>query len=357
MTLYGLIMAGGVGSRLWPRSRREQPKQFLPLLSERTMLQETADRVAPIIDPDTTLVVTGREYVQIARDQLPEVPAANIIGEPSGKGTAPCIGLGSLAIVAQEPDATMAVLSADHMIRKAGVFRNALKAAEQVARQGYLVTLGITPDRPHTGYGYIQRGASLGGNGGFEAFEVARFVEKPDHATAERYIAEGGYSWNAGIFIWRVDTIMAALQAHLPRLRAQLDMIAASGGPNLAAAFASVWDDVENVTIDYGVLERAERVAVIPVDIGWSDVGDWNTLAELSGAVAPANVVQADHVGIDTEGTLVYSDTKRMIATVGLHNFVVVDTGDALMIAPRDRAQDVKKLVDELKARRRPDLL
>ncbi len=357
MTLYALIIAGGTGSRLWPRSRAGMPKQFLPLLSEHTMLQETANRIAPLVDPGAILVATGREYVELARAQLPDVPPQNIIGEPSGRGTAPCIGLGAIEIRRRDPDATIAVLSADHMIRKADLFREALVAAAEVARQGYLVTLGITPDRPHTGYGYIRRGASLGRYNGFEAFDVARFVEKPDRATAEAYLAEGGYSWNAGIFVWRVDAIMAALRTCLPELSARLDAIAAAGGPGLPQAFEGVWEGIESVTIDYGVLERAGRVAVIPVDIGWSDVGDWNTVAELAGSNGGGNVVQAEHIGLDTHGTLVYSDSQRLIVTLGLENFVVVDTGDALMIAPRDRAQDVKKIVEELRSRDRTDLL
>ncbi len=220
-----------------------------------------------------------------------------------------------------------------------------------MAQAGYLVTLGIAADRPHTGYGYIQQGSSLGQHQGLDAFEVARFVEKPDRATAERYLAQGGYSWNAGIFIWRVDAIMDALEQYLPDLHAQLAAIAAAGGPGRPEAFHGIWENVANITIDYGVMERAERVALIPVEIGWSDVGDWNTLAELAAGEADANVVQAEHVGIDTRGTLIYSDSQRVIATVGLENFVVVDTEDAVLIAPRDRAQDVKQLVDELRAR------
>lgn len=357
MTLFGLIMAGGAGSRLWPRSRRALPKQFLPLLGERTMLQETAERVAPLIPAERLLVATGREYVGHARAQLPDVPSRNIIGEPSGKGTAPCIGLGAMEILRQDPDAVMAVLSADHMIRDAEQFRQALVAAEELAREGYLVTLGITPDAPHTGYGYIQRGHGLGRPNGFDSFEVARFVEKPGRETAEHYLREGGYSWNAGIFIWRVDTIMAALQAHLPRLRAQLDAIASAGGPGIPEAFGETWGTVDPITIDFGVLERAARVAVIPVDLGWSDVGDWNTLAGLAGASDGRNIAQAEHLAIDTTDTLVHSDNGRLIATVGLDNFVVVDTGDAVLIAPRDRAQDVKQIVDALRARGRDDLL
>lgn len=360
MTLYGLIMAGGTGSRLWPRSRRKLPKQFLPLLSERTMVQETMDRIASIIDPVNTMIVTGHEYVEHAVSQLEHVPLLNIIAEPSGRGTAPAIGLGAIEIARREPTATMAVLSADHMIRKAHAFRQALKAAEEVAQQGYLVTLGIRPREPHTGYGYIQRGPSMGQFQGFEAYEVARFVEKPDRPTAERYMAEGNYSWNAGIFVWRVDVILAALKNYLPDLYTQLRSIEAAGGPSLPQAFDDVWGDVANVTIDYGVMERASKVAIIPVDIGWSDVGDWDTLTGLaleSNDSEQPNVVYGQHIGIDTHGTLVYSDKDRLIATIGLENFVIVDTGDALMIAPRDRAQDVKKIVDELRARERGDLL
>jgi mannose-1-phosphate guanylyltransferase len=210
MTLYALIMAGGTGSRLWPRSRRNLPKQFLPLFGERTMVQETMDRIAPIVDPAHTMIVTGHDYVRHAVEQMEHVPLNNIIAEPSGKGTAPAIGLGAVEIAHREPGATMAVLSADHMIRKARAFRQALLAAEQVAQQGYLVTLGIKPSEAHTGYGYIQRGASIGTFGGFDAYEVARFVEKPNRQTAEGYVSEGNYSWNAGIFVWRADAILQA---------------------------------------------------------------------------------------------------------------------------------------------------
>jgi mannose-1-phosphate guanylyltransferase len=353
--MYILIMAGGVGSRLWPRSRAAKPKQFLPLLSGQTMLQETIERVRPLAPDDHILIATGRDYLELTAEQLPQVPRENIIGEPSGKGSAPCIGLGALAILRTDPDAVMVVLSSDHQIQKVEAFREALKAAEQLAQAGYLVTLGIQPTEPHTGYGYIHRKASLGQFNGFEAYDVERFVEKPDRATAEQYLATGEYSWNAGIFIWRADAIVSAFERHLPRLQQQLNEIAEAGGPSDQAAFGATWEAIQNVTIDYGIMERAERVAVIPVDIGWSDVGDWNTLTEI--ADADANLVQAQHVGLTTTNTLIYSDSDRLIATIGLEDFLIVDTSDALLIAPRDRAQDVKKLVDELKRRGRTDVL
>lgn len=353
--MYALIMAGGVGSRLWPRSRIAKPKQFLPLLSSATMLQDTVARIQPLVSADHILIATGRDYLELTAEQLPDVPRSNMIGEPSGKGSAPCIGLGALAILRDDPDAVMVVLSSDHQIQKVELFREALKAAEELAHQGYLVTLGIEPTEPHTGYGYIHRQSMLGQFNGFSAYAVERFVEKPDRATAEQYLATGGYSWNAGIFIWRADAIMAAFSDYLPQLSGQLTTIAEAGGPSDQAAFGATWDEIQNVTIDYGIMERAARVAVIPVDIGWSDVGDWNTLAEI--ADANEKLVQAQHIGIATTNTLVYSDSERLIATIGLADFLVVDTGDALLIAPRDRAQEVKTLVDELKRRGASDVL
>ncbi len=354
--MYALIMAGGTGTRLWPRSRSAKPKQFLALLGERTMLQETTDRILPLVRPEELIIVTGQKYVELSAEQLPDVPRQNLIGEPSGKGSAPAIGLGALSMLRDNPDAVMAVLSSDHLIQKADVFREALKAAEELAQQGYLVTLGIQPTEPQTGYGYIQRKAEIGAYNGFTAYEVQRFVEKPSRDKAEEYVQSGEYSWNAGIFIWRADRIMEAFGEYLPQLREQLTSIEAAGGPSNPQAFGDVWESIESITIDYGIMEQAERVAVIPVDIGWNDVGDWDSLTELA-PKQDTNVVQAEHVGIDTTNTLVYSDSNRLIATIGLDNFLVIDTGDTVLIAPRSRAQDVKKIVDELKRRGRTDLL
>lgn len=352
--MYAVIMAGGTGTRLWPRSRTSKPKQFLPLVGKHSMLQETVDRIAPLVAGEQTLVVTGSQYVELTAEQLPGVPRANIVGEPSGKGSAPAIGLGALAIERDDPDGVMVVLSSDHLIRNVAAFRSALEAAEQLANDGWLVTLGIPPTEPHTGYGYIHRRDSLGTFGGFEAFAVERFVEKPDSATAEEYVRSGEYSWNAGIFVWRADRFMSAVERYLPRLFTQLRAIGDAGGPRDAAGFAAGWDQIDPVTVDYGIMERAERVAVIPVDIGWSDVGDWDTLA---GIALDGSDGHPHHLAIDTTATLVYSESDRVIATIGLENFLIVDTGDAIMIAPRSRAQDVKQLVDELRRRGRTDVL
>ncbi len=319
------------------------------------MLQQTVERIASIIDPEHVLIVTGQRYVDLVAEQLPDVPRANIIGEPSGKGSAPAIGLGALQIGHDDPDGVMVVLSSDHQIGKPDQFRDALGAAEQVARDGYLVTLGVQPTAPHTGYGYIQRSTSLGTFNDFQAYDVARFVEKPDRATAEEYLATGLYSWNAGIFVWRADMIMEAFKQYMPGLRQQLDALTDTNAAPGDDAFNHVWDQIAPITIDYGVMERAQRVAVLPIDIGWSDVGDWDTLAAL--ANPDAQLSNIEHVGLDTQDTLVYSAQNKVIATVGLDNFLVIDTGDALLVAPRDRAQDVKKVVDELRRRGRTDIL
>ena len=353
-----LVLAGGTGSRLWPRSRRTKPKQFLPLLSERTMLQETVDRVRDLVQPDRIFVVTGDEYAALIHEQLPEIPRDNIISEPSGRGTAPAIGLAAIQMRRSDPDAVMAVLSADHLILKDDAFRDALRAAEVAAREGFLVTLGIKPSFANTGYGYIKRGPLVSQANGLEIHRVGRFAEKPDQATAERYLAHGDYLWNAGIFVWKTQTFLDAVERSLPRLRSQLNQIQAGFGKSRSRVILNrVWDEVENITVDYGIMERAPNVAVIPVDIGWSDVGDWHTLTTLMSEDRSANVVIGPHVEVDTRSSLIYSDSGRIIATIGLEGFLVVDTGDALLIAPRDRAQDVKKIVDQLREEGRNDVL
>ena len=353
-----LVLAGGTGSRLWPRSRRTKPKQFLPLLSDRTMLQETVERVLPLVDPQRVFVVTGEEYASLIHEQLPHIPLANIIREPSGRGTAPAIGLAAIHMRRSDPDAVMAVLSADHLILRNDAFRTALQAAEQAAHEGFLVALGIKPAFANTGYGYIKCGPQITESHGLKVHRVAQFAEKPDTPTAERYLAHGDYFWNAGIFVWKTSAFLEAVDRYLPRLKSQLNQIQAGFGKSRDQVVLNrVWDDVENITVDYGIMERAPNVAVIPVDIGWSDVGDWHTLTSLLSNGHSANVVIGPHIEIDTKSTLIYSDSGRIIATIGLEGFLVVDTGDALLIAPRERAQDVKKIVDQLREEGRNDVL
>ncbi len=347
--LYALIMAGGSGTRLWPCSRGSCPKQLLGLLSERTMLQEACQRVTPLIPSDRILVVTSEVYTDVVRRQIPQVPTANIIGEPEGHGTAPCIGLSALYLRRLDREAVMAVLTADHYIEKADELRRALAAAAQVAEEGHLVTLGIEPDRPATGYGYIERAEKLAQVGRHEVYRVEKFTEKPDPATAKAFVESGRYYWNSGMFIWRVSTILREFEKLMPRFYAQLmEIDAALGTAEERAVLERIWPQVEKETIDYGIMEQAEDVAVIPVDIGWSDVGSWATLYELLPADGEGNVVVGQHIGLDTKGCLIHG-TRRLVTTIGLEDMIVVDTKDALLVCPRERAQEVRDLVRKLK--------
>ncbi|MGA9348732.1 MAG: mannose-1-phosphate guanylyltransferase [Anaerolineae bacterium] len=347
--MYALIMAGGSGTRLWPCSRETCPKQLLGLLSERTMLQEAYQRITPLIPSNRIFVVTSEAYTDVVRQQIPQVPAANIIGELEGHGTAPCIGLSALHLKLRDPEAVMAVLTADHYIEKADELRRALEAAAQLAEEGHLVTMGIQPNRPATGYGYIQRGERLAQVSGHDVYRVEKFTEKPDLTTTQVFIDSGRYYWNSGMFIWKVSTILREFKRLMPQLYAQLmEIDAALGTAEEQAVLERVWAEVENETIDYGIMERAEDVAVIPVDIGWSDVGSWVTLFELLPADGEGNVVVGQHVGLDTTGCLIHG-SRRLVTTIGLEDMVVVDTEDALLVCPRERAQEVRDLVEKLK--------
>lgn len=348
--LYALIMAGGTGSRLWPRSRTQHPKQFLDLTGDLTMLQQSQQRLLPLIPLDRTLVATNRQYVEIVTRQLPEMPSENILGEPTGRGTAAAIGLAAVHLRKRNPDALMAVLTADHLIKKTDIFRQVLKAAADVASEGWLVTLGITPNYPETGYGYIERGEFLGMVGEFDGYRVARFVEKPDLARAETYLTSGNYAWNSGMFIWKVRRILEEMEQHMPDLYAGLlkieqDLYTPQGEETLETIFPTL----PSQTIDYGIMEKAQQVAVLSVDIGWHDVGSWSAVYDVLPRDKANNVVVGRHITPDTVNSLIYSP-KRLVATIGMDDVVIVDTDDVLLVCPRSRAQDVKKIVDILKS-------
>ncbi len=349
--LYAVIMAGGVGSRLWPRSRLATPKQFLDLLGSRTMLQETVDRIEPLIPLDRVLVVAGEDHAKTVRSQVPGLPPENMITEPGPRGTAPCIGLAGVLLQQRDPTATMAVFPADHRIADATGFRKAVAAAAQIAQDDYLVTLGITPDHPHTGYGYIQRGTSLGEVQGLPVYRVQRFTEKPDAATAERFLGSGEYYWNGGIFIWRVSAILAEMARLLPQLYGELQWVAGAwDSPDREGKLAAAWERVPRTTIDYGVMEKAARVAVLPVDMGWDDVGNWASLSGLLEGDAAGNVLRGRgrSLLLDSVDSYVYSSAGRLVTLVGLEGFVVVDTEDALLICPKEQAQAVRDVVKRL---------
>jgi mannose-1-phosphate guanylyltransferase len=350
-------MAGGGGTRLWPQSRINRPKPFVDLFDEDTLIQKAYQRIRPLVPPEHIYIVAGERYANLIRTQLPELPPENFIAEPEGRNTAPAIGLGAIHIQKHAPQGVMAVLTADHLVRKEARFREAIRAAGEVAETGALVTLGIKTTGPATGFGHIEQGEPLGQFNGFEAYRAVRFTEKPDLETAVAFFASQRYHWNSGMFIWRIDRIMAEFARQMPGLHEALSTISAAiGTPHKQKTLEQVWHKVDRISIDYGVMEGAENVAVLPVDIDWSDVGSWSALYDESASAVGDNVVQAGElIDIDTEGCLVQS--HKLVATVGLRDLVIVDTGDVLLVCRRDRTQDVRKLVDQLRVEGRDKYL
>ncbi len=347
---YAVIMAGGGGTRLWPLSRNERPKQSLALLGEGTLFQIAVRRLQPLFPPERIMVVTAAIYADDLRRQCPELPEANFILEPAPRGTGPALGLSAAFLRHRDPKAIMACLTADHFIGDERLFRAALSAAGQVAGQGHLVTLGITPTFASTGFGYIQRGERLAEVGGLVAYAAARFKEKPQQPEAEAMLADGLHSWNSGMFIWQAERLLSEFERQWPEFYPHLQAIAAD-----PAVIPQVWDQAPKMTIDYGIMEGARDVAVIPAaGLKWSDVGSWDALLDVLPADADGNVaIGVEHLGLDTRGTLIHASGpgRRLIATIGVDDLVIVDTGDVLLICPRGRAQDVRQAVAALRQR------
>jgi mannose-1-phosphate guanylyltransferase len=350
--LYALILSGGAGTRLWPRSRRKRPKQFLDLIGERTLLQDTADRVAELVPAERIFVVAPPEHRELIHAQLPELRTDHVVVEPYPRGNAAAIGLAMAALHAYDPDAVVAVLPSDHVVRLRAPYRSVLISATAAAERGYLVTIGITPDRPDPGFGYIESGERLELDAPLPVHRVKRFVEKPKRDAAERMVAAGGHYWNAGMFVWRVGTILEAYREHLPKTAAALDALeGAIGTPRYEAVLSEVWEETDRTTIDYGIAERAKNVAVVPADIGWQDVGNWARLAELGGSPSAEDVI-----AVDSTGNYVYAPGKT-VALLGVNDLVVVETDDVLLVAAKDRAEEIKGIVDGLAREEKEHLL
>jgi len=338
--LYAVIMAGGSGTRFWPLSRRRRPKQLLKLSQPHSLLQQTVARLQPLIPYERIIIITTGEQAEQVCQQLPQIPRDNILVEPQGRNTAPAIALAAFYLRQRDPQAVMAVLPADHLIKKTEAFRSLLGSAAQLAAQeDCLITLGIKPDHPHTGYGYIVCGEKLG-----DCYRVKSFVEKPPLEEAERLLAAGGALWNSGMFVWRVETILAALQQHLPNLYQQLAGFKGDWNPQ---GLAEIYPRLPAVSIDYGVMEKTTQVVVFPADLGWSDLGSWASLGELFPADEQGNISHGRLLALDSHGLTVYSPDK-LVAGLGVEDLIIVDTGDVLLVCAKERAQEVKKLVELL---------
>jgi mannose-1-phosphate guanylyltransferase len=361
--MYAAILAGGVGTRLWPRSRQSQPKQFSDIVgSGRTLIQATADRIRSVVPPEKLYVVTGLPYAALASDQLPDVPTEQIIAEPSGRNTGPAIGLACAHIHRRDPNAVVAFLHSDHVVLDPDAFCAALVRARDAANAGFIVTLGIMPTFAHTGYGYIKRGEIVGGlpDGQLEVYTVEQFLEKPDRTTAESFLAEGGYYWNGGIFVCRVDVMLGEFARQLPAVAEALKRIEAalSAGPEAAqATLAEVWDTLPSISIDHGIMEHAQSVATVPLEAGWNDVGSWDALEAILQQDETRNIVAKGGIlTLESQGNIVYTD-KRIVALIHVEGLVVVDTGDTLLIGDKEHMQKVKEVVERLREQGLSDLL
>jgi mannose-1-phosphate guanylyltransferase len=350
--LHAMIMAGGGGTRFWPRSRAARPKQFLALTGDRTLLQQASDRLEALAPPERTWIATAEKYRADVEEQLPHLLPDRVIGEPCGRDTAPCIGLGAALIARHDPDATILVTPADHVIEPAREFvRGAQLAAQLIDEQpGVIVTFGIPPTFPSTGYGYIERGAEGELRNGIPVFRARQFREKPTAEVAEQMLAAGQFFWNSGIFVWKARTILDALRERKPGIHVGVERIAAGwDGPDRQRLLGSIYPELEKISIDYAVMQHAPEVRIVQAPYQWDDVGSWLALERLHPQDKEGNTVLATHAGLDTSGCIIAAEPGHLIATVGVHDLLIVHDGDATLVADRRDEGAVKRLVEYLK--------
>lgn len=350
--LHAVIMAGGSGTRFWPQSRQQRPKQLLRLHGAQTMIQQTLNRCGDLVQPDHSWVVTNAVQAEATSSQLPTVPADNVLVEPAARNTAPCIGLAAVHALRSDPDAIMFVLPADHVIETAESFRQAAEQAVEVVKadERRLVLFGIPPAFPATGYGYIERADPLPEQKA--VFDVASFREKPDQQTAQQYMESGNFYWNCGIFCWKAATILEHLKQHEPDMYAGLMTIQeAMGSARYEEVLASEFPKLNSISIDYAVLEKADGVTVIEAPFQWDDVGSWLAVARLSGADSHGNTVDGPFVGIDATNNIVRTTDGHLVAALGVDDLIIVHTDDATLVARRDDSERVKEVLQRLKER------
>lgn len=356
MKMTALIMAGGRGERFWPKSRKNLPKQFLSLTDDgKTMIQLTIERIKPLVQLEDIFVVTSKDYKQLVKEQLPGIPDENIICEPVGRNTAPCIGLGAIYIAKKYNDALMLVLPSDHQIKFNQMFHDILKKAANLAEKDYnLVTIGILPDYPETGYGYIKFNPDKTYG---HAYKVERFVEKPSLEIAKDYLSTGEYLWNSGMFIWKASSVLYNINKFMPQTYKGLDLIQkAIGSESEALILENIFPTLESQSIDYGIMEKAENIYIIPGTFGWDDVGSWLAVERMQKTNEFGNVVNGNVITVNTHNCIIQGSPK-LIAAVGLENVIVVDTNDAILICNKDNAGNIKTVLENLKVCNRDEYL
>ncbi len=349
---YAVIMAGGSGTRFWPASRKRRPKQLLPLAGgDEPLIAATTRRLEGIVSASDTLIVTSEILADATAAAVPGLPRQNVLAEPIGRNTAPCVGWAAARVARDNPEAVIAVLPADHHIARPDDYRAVIKQAISAARSGDLVTVGIQPSRPETGYGYIEVGDPIGDG----VHRARRFVEKPSRSRAEQFLAAGTFLWNSGMFFFRADAILSAIRQHLPGLSEALeefDKAAARSPEAEAECVAARYGDLPSVSIDHGVMEKVDQVAVVPGEFGWSDVGSWTSAWHLAEKDENENALPEGAIVIDSKGSYIQAPAGKLVAVVGLEDMVVVDTEDALLIMPKARDQEVRDIVEALRARK-----
>lgn len=346
---YALIMSGGMGTRFWPKSRQNMPKQFLKTVGDRTMIQNTVDRIERCLPHDNICIVTNRKYVKMIKKQLPRIRNENIFIEPYNKETATCIGFAAIKLLKRDPDAVMVVLPSDHMITNTGEFKKTITEALRIAKsEDVLVTMGVVPTRPETAYGYIETGKLMPGYTDIPVYRVKRFTEKPNKTIAQIFIDKGTFLWNSGMFVWRAATLVDNIQKYLPDLYACLmEMGKVVDTEDELRIVEEEYKKVDGISIDFGIMEKAQDVVVLKTKLDWDDIGNWNALDKYYVKDDENNIINGLCSSIDTHNCMIFGDS-RLIATIGLNNLLVVDTGDTLLICDRERDQDIKEMVRQL---------
>lgn len=357
--LYTLIMAGGSGTRFWPRSKTKKPKQYLNIFGEESLLQETIHRLATFTKEENIYIVSSATQAEVLEKQTPMLPKENLIYEPIGRNTLPCIGLAAMYAERENPDGVMVVSPSDHLINNTELFKDTVLAAAKIAeeRDG-IVTLGITPTFPATGYGYVKTADDITGNEKIKQFKVERFVEKPDEATATNYLKEGGFYWNSGLFVFKVSVFLKAVEEFAPALYADLSKIQADlGNPSYPQTLDTIYRAVESISVDYGIMEHAKNIYLVEGNFDWNDLGSWESVYQTDKKDENGNASSGEAMFLDTKNSYVYAEENNVVAVVGMEDVIVVKDGNTTLVCKRENAEDIKKIVEQLKAQNKDHYL